>query len=72
MSAIVTRDGGLYCGPEGTLQRYRAGEIVTRTDLLTDQSLWTVEVMERAAAKRLLWMLANLVTEDGRIVQRRG
>lgn len=68
----VVRDGRIYCGPVDTLERYRAGEIVTESDLLTDQSLWTVEVIEPEAGKRLEWMLQNLVIEDGRMMQRRG
>lgn len=70
---IVTPDGRIYCGPVDTLERYRAGEIVTRTDLLTDHSLWTVELVDPADLKRLRWMIENLaIDEDGRMVQRRG
>lgn len=62
-----------YCGPVDTLARFRAGDVVTRTDFVTDLSLWTVEVIEPAAWHRLWWMIENLeVDEDGRIVRRRG
>lgn len=67
---FVMPDDRLYCGPVDTLDRFRAGEIVTRTDLLTDLSLWTVSAIEPAAGKRLRWMLCNLVIDDdGRMVQ---
>lgn len=62
-----------YCGPVDTLARFRAGEIVTRTDFVTDLSVWTVEVIEPAARDRLWWMIENLeLDEDNRIVRRRG
>ncbi|GAS94416.1 secretory carrier-associated membrane protein [Mycolicibacterium canariasense] len=64
---------GLYCGPINILERFRAGEIVTKTDCLTDESLWTVELTDPAAGARLQWMLNNLERDDhGRIVRCRG
>ncbi len=62
-----------YCGPVDTLARFRAGEIVTRTDFVTDLSLWTVVAIEPAAQRRIAWMIENLeLDEDNRIVRRRG
>lgn len=49
-----------YMGPEDILNRFLAGEIVTAHDMLTDQSLWTVQPILPEQNRRLRWMLENL------------
>lgn len=46
-----------YCGPEATLRRFQVGEIVTKAQVLTDQSLWIVEPIHHRAMERLKWMV---------------
>ena len=46
-----------YCGPERTLERFQAGEIVTSHDLLTDQSRWVALNLDPRSYRRLMWML---------------
>lgn len=50
-----------YCGPVDTYDRYMAGEVVTRTDCLTDLSEFVVRPMDLRDQDRLRWMLANLL-----------
>lgn len=54
-----------YCGPVDTYDRYMAGEVVTRTDCLTDLSEMVVRPMDLRDQNRLRWMLANLETVAG-------
>lgn len=64
MSDIIHTDPPLYVGPINIYDRYMAGEVVTQTDLLTDQSQWTVKKMSKRDADRLRWMLNNLETQE--------
>lgn len=58
-----------YIGPENTLHRFLDGEIITRTDLLTDESLWVVVEIAPKAHQRLMWMIENLDHDNGKIVR---
>jgi hypothetical protein len=49
-----------YIGPEDTLNRFLSGDVVTQRDLVTDQSLFTIQAILPAQMKRLRWMLDNL------------
>lgn len=49
-----------YIGPEETLRRFLAGDVVTKHDLITDQSLFTVEALLPGQMRRLRWMLDSL------------
>lgn len=62
MSAIIHTGPPLYVGPVDIYDRYMSGEVVTQTDLLKDQSPWTVKKMHKRDSDRLRWMLDNLET----------
>lgn len=49
-----------YAGPENTVKRFLAGDVVTKTDFLTDTSLWTIKALLPEQMRRLQWMLDNL------------
>lgn len=46
-----------YVGPGDVLDRFLAGEIVTPTDALTDESEWVIRALHPAQSRRLRWML---------------
>lgn len=59
-----------YLGPRDLLERYRAGEVVTRTDALMDQSEFiTVKASEfpKHDMDRLRWMTEHLERVDGEV-----
>lgn len=60
-----------YCGPRETFDRYMAGEVVTRTEGLTDQSEFVIRDMAVRDQNRLRWMLENLELVDGQPQRRR-
>lgn len=58
-----------YFGPRETLERYQRGEVVTRTDVLMDQSEFIVvpaSEFSRHDHDRLKWMTENLELVDGK------
>ncbi|BCI54921.1 hypothetical protein NIIDNTM18_41990 [Mycolicibacterium litorale] len=55
-----------YIGPVHIYDRYMSGEVVTRTDALTDQSKFVARPMSAHDRKRLRWMLDNLELVDGK------
>lgn len=59
-----------YMGPRDLLERYRAGEVVTRTDALLDQSEFVIVPESQFGGRdlnRLKWMTENLERVDGRV-----
>ena len=46
-----------FYGPTDSIQRFLAGEVVTRDQFVQDQSPWTTKVMDREGAARFGAML---------------
>ena len=53
-----------YVGPVNIYDRYMRGEVITRNDLLTDQSEWMIRAMDARDYRRLRWMLDNMKEAD--------
>jgi hypothetical protein len=54
-----------YIGPEDTLTRFLAGEIVTAAGLVTDQSPFVARNLDPRQHRRLQWMLENAAGRVG-------
>lgn len=59
-----------YIGPRELYDRYMAGEVVTRTDALFDQSEFVILPESEIGAenrRRLWWMIEHLQRIDGEV-----
>ena len=62
-----TYDHPGYIGPSDLLERYRRGEVVTRTDALLDQSEWIIVPASEFSdhdRDRLRWMTEHLSRDE--------